>query len=212
MVARFGIHERSSRLAPLLVLALLLCSFLSVCIAIPVTARADDYSIDKVNIDATVAADGSVAVSGTREFDFDGSFHGVYWKIPKGSYDGQEISCNVGKVGLVSDGSLSEFRQVSESDADYGEDGTYVVTDEGSYLKLTSTPRTRTRRRASASITPSRTLPGDTSDTSELYWKFVSDGWDVESQNVTCTIHLPSPHGANRQGWRQREGMGSRTA
>ena len=32
-------------------------------------------------------------------------------------------------------------------------------------------------------------------DTAELYWKFVSDGWDVESQNVTCTLHLPVPAG-----------------
>ncbi len=200
MVARFGIHERSSRLAPLLVLVLLLCSFLSVCIAIPVTARADDYSIDKVNIDATVAADGSVAVSETREFDFDGSFHGVYWKIPKGSYDGQEISCNVGKVGLVSDGSLSEFRQVSESDADYGEDGTYVVTDEGSYLKL-KIYSAHEDETASFQINYTLTnLARRYSDTSELYWKFVSDGWDVESQNVTCTIHLPVPTGQTVKG------------
>lgn len=29
------------------------------------------------------------------------------------------------------------------------------------------------------------------SDTGELYWKFVSDGWDVSSNNVTCRVHLP---------------------
>ena len=33
------------------------------------------------------------------------------------------------------------------------------------------------------------------SDTAELYWKFVSDGWDSESRNVTATIHLPVPSG-----------------
>ena len=33
------------------------------------------------------------------------------------------------------------------------------------------------------------------SDTAELYWKFVSDGWDSESHNVTATIHLPVPSG-----------------
>ena len=29
----------------------------------------------------------------------------------------------------------------------------------------------------------------------ELYWKFVTDGWDEPSNNVTCTIHLPIPVG-----------------
>ena len=32
-------------------------------------------------------------------------------------------------------------------------------------------------------------------DTGELYWKFVSDGWDQPSNDVTCTVHLPAPSG-----------------
>ncbi len=34
-------------------------------------------------------------------------------------------------------------------------------------------------------------------DTSELYWKFVSDGWETGSNNVVCTINLPVPAGQN---------------
>ncbi len=37
-------------------------------------------------------------------------------------------------------------------------------------------------------------------DTGELYWKFVSDGWDVPSDNVTCRVHLPVPAGVTVSG------------
>lgn len=31
------------------------------------------------------------------------------------------------------------------------------------------------------------------SDVGELYWKFVSDGWEVPSEDVACTVDLPVP-------------------
>ena len=45
-------------------------------------ALAKDYSIDAVNIAAAVNSDGTLSVTEMRDFNFDGSFHGVYWKQP----------------------------------------------------------------------------------------------------------------------------------
>lgn len=150
------------------------------------------YSIDEVDIDATVSADGSLAVSETREFDFDGSYHGVYWNIPTGTYEGREVSATVTSVGEVTGGGLVPFTL-----SDAGADGTYQVTDRGSYVqvKLYSAHEDESVR-FQINYTDAN-LASRWADTGELYWKFVSDGWDVESQDVTCTIHLPVPEGAS---------------
>lgn len=149
-----------------------------------------DYSIDQVDIDATVGTDGSLGVSETRTFDFDGSYHGVYWNIPEGTYEGRRITPSDISAREVVDGSLRTFTQ-----SDSGADGTYQLTDEGSYVQVKIYSA---HEDESAQFWIGYTDAGLASrwaDTSELYWKFVSDGWDVESQDVTCTIHLPVPEG-----------------
>lgn len=151
-------------------------------------ALADYYSIDQVDIDATVAADGSLSVSETREFDFHGSYNGVYWKIPTGSYEGRQIQTTIGSVGEIVDGTYQEFTESSS-----GLDGTYRVTEYSSYVevKLYSAHEDEATRFV-VNYTDTN-LASRWSDTAELYWKFVSDGWDVESRDVTCTVHLPVP-------------------
>ena len=155
-------------------------------------ARADDYSMDQTNIDATLDSSGGLTVTEVRTFDFDGDFHGVYWKIPKGenSSNGRTVNIQVLDAGIVEGGQARSF---AESSA--GANETYSITDHGSYLqiKLYSAQSDTT-----AHFYVSYYADGIAtrwSDTGELYWKFVSDGWDVESQNVTCTIHLPVPSG-----------------
>ena len=43
----------------------------------PRVAQAREYSIDAVDIDLTVNADGSIGIVEDRTFNFDGSFNGV---------------------------------------------------------------------------------------------------------------------------------------
>lgn len=197
MVARIAKFRRD-RLSLMAVIAAfaLATAFIVTMLVTAGVALADEYSIGRVDIDATVRNDGSVVVSEVREFSFDGDFHGVYWKIPKGEYEGASISPEVSKVGEIgSGGSFREFKQVQEGDADYGQNGTYLVTDEGSYVKV-KIYSAHSDDTADFAITyTDQNLARRYADTSELYWKFVSDGWDVESENVTCTVHLPVPDG-----------------
>lgn len=158
---------------------------------VPSVALARDYSIDKVDIDATVSDDGSLSVQETRQFDFDGEFHGVYWKLSKGEHNGRYLKATVDAVGEMRDGSFVAFEQ-SDSETD----GTYQITESSSYdqIKIFSA---HTDEKADFVI---RYTYGEAvsrwQDTAELYWKFVSDGWDEPSENVTCTVHLPVPEGA----------------
>lgn len=188
---------RTSR-PPIPLLALALLAALCV-IALPVRALASDrsYEITQVDIDATVDADGTLHVTETRTFDFDGSFNGVYWDIPQGfnSNNDKDVEVSVTSAGESTSGSLVPF-----TESDSASNNTYTVSDWGSTMHLKVYTAHRDEK---AKITISYDATGIATrwdDTGELYWKFVSDGWDVKSQNVTCTLHLPVPAGESVSG------------
>ena len=157
---------------------------------LPHAALARDYSIRQVDIDATVESDGGVTVWESRQFDFDGSFHGVYWKIPTGSYQGKTIETSILSVGEMVGGQFVEFEQ-----SNTGAEHTYELSEYSSYVQVKLYSSHEDEVAAFVISYRDSNLATRYDDTSELYWKFVSDGWDVESQNVTCTVHLPIPGG-----------------
>lgn len=153
-------------------------------------AYADDYSIDRVSIDATVGADGTLDVIEERTFAFDGSFHGVYWELPKGTYEGRTIEPEVVAAGEYVNGSYVSFANSTS-----GANGTYSISDTGSALQVKLYSAHSDESVTFVLSYRDQNLASRWADTGELYWKFVSDGWDVESQNITCTVHLPVPAG-----------------
>ena len=166
-------------------------------VTFPLTALARSYDIGQVNIQATVEADGTVSVFETRTFDFDGDYHGVYWNLPKGDFNGREIEPTNIAVGIApdADGGSDQAGLQSFTSASTGQDGTYMLSDYGDYdqVKLYSAHSDE-----SVTFYVSYDLPQLATrwaDTSELYWKYVSDGWDVDSNNVTCILNLPVPSG-----------------
>lgn len=184
--------ERLSRRCATVLLAVFA---LFVCVlSLPEAALAREYEISGVHIDAMVKEDGTLLVTETRTFDFDGSFNGVYWDIPTGynRSNGQDVEVSVLSAGEGEPGSLHPFEQSSS-----GSNGTYEVSSRGSSgLRVTLYSA---QEDASVPFTISYEATGIVTrweDTGELYWKFVSDGWDVPSENVTCTLHLPVPDGA----------------
>ena len=181
----------------ILAVALMVLATLGIALLLPGRALADDdsYSIDQVDIDATVKADGSLEVYEMRDFDFDGDFHGVYWDIPRGEYNGRQIEPSIGAVGIMEGDTFVPFEQ-----SDSQSDGTDTVKEYDSYteVKIYSAHYDEHARFVINYTDPN--LACRYNDTSEFYWKFVSDGWQVESQDVTCTVHLPVPEGASVQG------------
>ncbi len=160
----------------------------------PTPAQAREYSIDEVVGDLTVNTDGSITVAEERTFDFDGSFHGVYWNLSKRA---PVATTNSGDVSItniaVEDLSSPELGSFIESDS--GADGTYQLTDSGSALKV-KIFSSHEDESATVRITYTVTnVVNAWADTGELYWKLVSNGWDVPSDNVTYRVHLPVPAG-----------------
>ena len=138
-------------------------------------ALAWDYSIDSVDIDATVETDGTVEVQESRLFDFDGSYHGVYWNLPSGTYNGRNIETNVQWVGELIDGEFVQFEQSNS-----GEDHTYLLEDYGGGTRVKVYSAHDDERATFVILYADTNLAVRHADVSELYWKFVSNGWDVE--------------------------------
>ena len=190
MVARS--RPRISRLV--LVALSALCTLLLAASFFPRTALADDIDVDKVQIQAQVQPDGSLIVHEQRLFDFNDSYNGVYWYVPYGTAQGHNVTVSVDAAGIYdSSENFQPFQQVAS--ANKGDNGVYTVADEGNRLKLMIYHPVSNERVWVGLELRYYDAAWAWSDTGELYWKFVSDGWDMKSENVTCDVYLPAPEG-----------------
>lgn len=203
MDLRFRLRARAASSTSWIAVAAFFALVLAL-VAAPAAALADEYSITRVNIDATLDSDGVLTVVESRTFDFDGDFHGVYWDIPKGENpsNGRDVELTVLAAGEGDAGDLQAF-----TEGYGGVDGTYEISDRGDVLRLKIYSAHEDERATFTIAYRATGIATRWDDTGELYWKFVSDGWDVESQNVVCNLHLPVPAGesvkpvANVRAW-----------
>ena len=164
------------------VCALVACALL----LLPAIACADGYSMSQTYIGATVEADGSLTVIEGRQFDFDDDINGVYWDINTGSNQ-QGGSVGVDVLSVEEDDAA--FSEVSS--ANNGDRGVYTVeqSSDGVRIKVFSPHESGD----SAIFYVSYSMTGavmNWSDTAELYWKFVGDGWSVDSDDVEMEVYF----------------------
>lgn len=193
----YKVSLRSSKKSQFVRIALCIMLLAVAFLIAPTKTFARDLSINKVDIDATVQKDGTMHVVETRTFYFKGSFHGVYWNLPvgKNKYNGQDVKVNITSVTVQDSQGTRQLYSKDSSGSSANSDEYYVSSQSSDMLNL--------KIYSAHDDEPARiTIEYDItnvvtswSDTAELYWKFVSDGWDSESQDVTATIHLPVPAG-----------------
>lgn len=188
---------RSAKKSQFVKIVFCLLLFVAAFFSVPTAALARDLSIDRVNIDATVQKDGTMHVVETRTFYFKGSFNGVYWNLPVGSnkYNGQNVEITITSVTVQDSTGTRQIYSKGSTETGANSDEYYVPTKSSDMLNLKIYSA---HDDESARITIEYDITNvvtSWTDTAELYWKFVSDGWDSESRNVTATIHLPVPSG-----------------
>ena len=164
---------------------------LAALLALPRPALAESYEMGPVAITATVRTDGTLHVVEDRAFDFEGEFNGVYWDLPNGDYHGQQVSPEILQVGLVQgDGTFIPFR------AEYtSEPRTYEAEAWEGTVRLTLFNPASDERITYRVVYDLKNAVFAWADTAELYWKFVSAGWEEPTRDITCSIHLPVPEG-----------------
>ena len=171
----------------------LFARFASVCVLValallllPVAAHADGYSMTQTYIGATVEADGSLTVVEGRQFDFDDDINGVFWEINTGTNQ-QGGTATVDVLSVEEEDTA--FNKVDS--ANKGDSGVYTVeqSDGGVRIKVFSPHESGD----SAIYYVSYTMTGavmNWSDTAELYWKFVGDGWSADSDDVEMEVYF----------------------
>ncbi len=180
-------------LAAMLMLALSLLAFVFVSFA-PADAWARSYASGPVNIKGVVQENGDLAVTEQRTFTFEGSYSCVWWYI-EDLPDGAEVKPSSVTM-TTANGTLEmpevkfqkEWRSAGGPDKlawsfDKGKNAIYAFFDADN---------------AEFTFTLSYTITNAVqvySDTAELYWKFVPDGWAVDSRDVNAEIVLPLPEG-----------------
>ena len=174
-------------------LTYILACILCVLAIMPTTALAKSLDVVGVDIAATVEADGSLVVVERRSYQSKGSYNGILWDVPQGSYQGREVLAAVAWVAAIEDGQQTYLEEGST-----GVRGTYELADEGDHLQL---KMYWPMEDETATIEVAYVLANVVSrweDAGELYWQYVpaDEGSQGEWLNVTCTVGLPVPDGA----------------
>lgn len=191
--------EQRNNLTTWLLIVLATLAFICVmAFANPAQADARSYTMPKVDIEAQAQTDATLRVQETRTFDFDGSFSAVWWNL-----------------GELYDNSTLEIDKVSVK---YGDSDEFVSLEEvafklawreaggpGTDSYSLDSPRNTMYLFFSASdetmevLFEYRVINGVQAykDVADVYWKYVADGWEVASDNVTMTLTVPVPDGAS---------------
>lgn len=141
------------------------------------------YRIADVRIDAEVAADGSLRVSESRTFSYDGTYRGALYGLPL--HADQRV-----RDFAVRDSTGVEYVEASGGE----EPGTYVVTHRPGDFEATwfyATPATDEER----TFTIDYVVEGAATrhdDAAQLYWEWVGDGWDVPTDHLIADVRLPN--------------------
>jgi len=140
---------------------------------------ARNYSIDQVEINTFVNPDGSMTVEETRVFNYQGKYSYAYREFPKD----QGIN-------------FTQFK-VFEQDQEYylaenQQPGTYIIQEKDNttvvkwFYKVNNIDKKFT-----ISYLVEKSIQ-KYQDTSVLYYRFISKGWDKTNYNVSLSIHPPT--------------------
>ncbi len=172
-----------TRFRAIIALALVLMASL-----VPAVAYASSYQTSQVDMQAHVASNGSLQVSEERTFEFTDDVNGVYWKIPLGeNQQGGNVSLSVDSVSVDGD----EFEETDYASS--GDYGVYTVDTSGSYVTIKIFMPSSGG--SSSDVEISYTMNGAVmlwQDTAELYWKYVGDEWEEDSNDVTLNVSFDS--------------------
>lgn len=184
----------------LCVAALLAAAWLAVALS-PRTAYADYYEMPQVNITAQAQTNGSLHVVEQRTFDFTGDFSAVWWELT-GFPSDSEITINSMRMASVdANGAVvGEWTPMPSVPfvLDWREAGGPGTTAYSFDLPKHTVYAFFNLEDTRATIELDYTVTNAVQafkDVGEVYWKYIGEGWEESSNNVTMTLELPVPQG-----------------
>ena len=154
--------------------------FLSFFLLSPQAFADKSYQITKIDIDAQLHPDGSMDVTESRTYRFEGSFRYAYRELP-----------TTGPVSFQ-DLQVSEDGQpyrLSDSEVP----GTYKVAKKSGQIKVTWFYRANNESRTFEFHYRAQNAIRRYEDAAVLYFKFISEDWDRRQKNVRVLLKPPIP-------------------
>jgi uncharacterized membrane protein len=146
---------------------------------------AKTYQITRVNIDSQLHPNGSMDISESRTFQFNGSFSFVFRTLPSSA------PVTFGDFRVSENGKM--YRR-SESQ----EPGTYRVTQSSDGIEVRWFFRANNESRTFDFFYRVKDVIQRYKDSSVLYYKFISEEWDHPSGYVQLRVRPPVPVSKNR--------------
>ena len=167
------------------------------------TVKADSYSIEKMNIEATVQSNGDVNIQQTITYKFNGDYNGIYIDIPYIVQDTEHdeiiennrINDNLYTGSGVSINNIIDNESIvykKTNRAYNGDSGVYTIDkDSGIYsIKVYSPSEDETKTFILDCIIENLCVKHN--DVSELYYNFIGGEWAVDINNLNIDIYLPN--------------------
>lgn len=161
---------------------ILILFFIIGIIAGAVNVSADGFDIKSYDVNADVQKDGNVWLTQKIKYDFDGSFHGVYYNQDiKGISGVSNVS-----VETIEDGNVEKIPlSVKKSN------NTFSQIQSANQLKLKVYHSVANKEVTFVYHYLLHGVVKNYKDTAELNWKIIGAHWDVALNNVKIKIVLP---------------------
>ncbi len=141
-------------------------------------ATAKSFVFTRVAIDASVGTDGSLRITESRTYAFDGGFSWATYRLPVERHHRIE--------GIRVSDERGAYRLSGARTA-----GTYEVNRTTDAVEIRWNFRARDESRTFTTSYVVRNVVIAYDDVAELYWKFIGTGWDRPSRDVRVTVRLP---------------------
>ncbi len=165
---------------------------------------AKSYSIENMNIQATILDDGDVNIKQSITYKFDGSYNGIYITIPCNFSDIQrdEANSELSRDDRIYNGTAVTVNKITDSKGDTYKNANGLYVSNGSKGKYTieKDKEKYTIKVYSPSNYETKTFTLDYiindlcvkhNDVGELYYNFIGGKWDVAIKKLNIDIMLP---------------------
>lgn len=172
----------------ILLITMILISTLAISSKNTVYAQDKSFSINRLNIDANIAQDGTMELVQTYNMKFTGGpFTIVYQDIPLVANKKTGLKVNIDNIQVFQGD--KQFTRVKQQNG--RPEGKYFVQNNGDNIHIEWYHNSKDEEKQF--IVKYRVIGAVTSynDTAELYWQFVGDQWDTTIRDISVNVNIP---------------------
>ena len=176
--------------------------FILFLITLQITVKADSYSIEKMNIEATIESSGDVNIRQTITYKFNGAYNGIYINIPYVIQDAEHdeiIENNRINDNLYTGTGVTVNNIIDSKSTVYtetgrawnGNSGVYTTNRSNGIYSIKVYSPSEDETKTFILDYDIENLCVKHNDVGELYYNFIGGEWEVDINNLNIDIYLP---------------------